>query len=201
MSFLEIFLIAVSLAMDALAVSVSNGLMLQKIRLRHAVAHGGFFGVFQFFMPLIGFLGASLFSRYIQAFDHWVAFILLALIGGNMIKESFEKDEEGNAVIKSEAEIMAVKNLTLLAIATSIDALAVGVTFAMEGISAGFDTGINIWSACFVIGIVAFVLSFVGVMVGKKIGSFFKAYAERVGGCVLILIGLKILITALFFGG
>jgi putative Mn2+ efflux pump MntP len=200
MSFLEIFLIAVSLAMDALAVSISNGLMLQKIKLKHAFAHGAFFGVFQFFMPVIGFWGASLFSKYIQAFDHWIAFILLLFIGGNMIKESFDTDDEGNSIVKSEKEIMSFKNLTLLAIATSIDALAVGVTFAMEGVSADFDLSLNIWISSLIIGVIAFVLSFAGVIVGKKIGSLFQSYAERVGGAVLICIGLKILISALFFG-
>ncbi len=200
MNLLEIFLIAVSLAMDALAVSVSNGLMLQKIKMKHAVAHGAFFGLFQFFMPVIGYWGASLFSNYIEAFDHWVAFILLLFIGGNMIHESFETDDEGNSIVKSEKEIMSVKNLTLLAIATSIDALAVGVTFAMEGISPALDLSLNIWVCSIIIGVVAFVISFAGVVVGKKIGSLFQTYAERVGGAVLICIGLKILISALFFG-
>ena len=191
MSFIELFFIAVSLAMDAFAVSVSNGLLLPKIRIRHAVTFGAFFGVFQFIMPLLGYFLASSFSAYITAFDHWIAFILLAIIGGNMIKESFSADDEDTDEI--QANIMSVKNLTMLAVATSIDALAVGVTFALV------DSG-NIWVSCSVIGIVAFVLSYIGVMLGKKISGVFQTYAERVGGCVLIIIGLKILIEHLFFG-
>lgn len=190
MSVIELFVVAVSLAMDAFAVSVSNGLMLPKIRIRHAVTFGAFFGVFQFMMPLIGYFLASSFSTYITAFDHWIAFVLLALIGGNMIKESFS-DEKGDSE-SAQANIMSVKNLTMLAIATSIDALAVGVTFALV------DSG-NIWFSCGVIGIVAFMLSYIGVMLGKKISGVFQSYAERVGGCVLIVIGLKILIEHLFF--
>ncbi len=190
MGFFELLFIAISLAMDAFAVSVSNGLLLPKIRIRHAVTFGLFFGVFQFFMPLIGYFLASSFSTYIQSLDHWIAFILLAIIGGNMIKESFSDEEENTSDI--QANIMSFKNLTMLAIATSIDALAVGVTFALV------DSG-NIWFSCSVIGIVAFILSFIGVMLGKKISGVFQSYAARVGGVVLIIIGLKILIEHLFF--
>lgn len=189
MNILELFFIAVSLAMDAFAVSVSNGLMLPKIRIWHAVIFGLFFGVFQFIMPLAGYILASSFSTYIEAFDHWIAFILLAIIGGNMIKESFSDDENAADV---QANIMSFKNLTMLAVATSIDALAVGVTFAIV------DRG-NIWISCSVIGIVAFILSYIGVMLGKKISGVFQSYAERIGGAVLIIIGLKILIEHLFF--
>lgn len=189
MSFIELFVIAVSLAMDAFAVSVSNGLMLPKIKKRHAVTFGAFFGVFQFVMPLVGYMLASGFSKYITAFDHWIAFILLALIGGNMIKESFSEEEDAET---TQSNIMSFKNLTVLAVATSIDALAVGVTFALV------DSG-NIWFSCSIIGIVAFVLSYIGVMLGKKISGVFQTYAERVGGCVLVIIGTKILIEHLFF--
>lgn len=188
MSFFELLIIAISLAMDAFAVAVSNGLMLPKIRIRHALVFGLFFGVFQFLMPLIGYFLASRFSTYIQSFDHWIAFILLSIIGGNMIKESFSDEDDEDV----QANIMSVKNLTMLAIATSIDALAVGVTFALV------DSG-NIWVSCGVIGIVAFILSYIGVMLGKKISGVFQSYAERVGGAVLIIIGLKILIEHLFF--
>lgn len=190
MSFIELFFIAVSLAMDAFAVSVSNGLILPKIRIRHAVIFGAFFGVFQFFMPLLGYFLASSFSEYITAFDHWIAFILLAIIGGNMIKESFSDEE--NIDKKTQSDILSFKNLTMLAIATSIDALAVGVTFALV------DSG-SIWFSCSIIGIVAFVLSYIGVMLGKKISGVFQSYAERVGGFVLVIIGVKILIEHLFF--
>lgn len=190
MSFLELFAIAVSLAMDAFAVSVSNGLMLPKIRIRHALTFGAFFGAFQFIMPLIGYFLASSFSEYITAFDHWIAFVLLVIIGGNMVKESFSEDNDQE---NAQSNIMSFKNLTMLAIATSIDALAVGVTFA-------FVASGNILFSCSVIGIVAFVLSYLGVMLGKKISGVFQSYAERVGGCVLIMIGFKILIEHLFFG-
>lgn len=189
MNILELFFVAVSLAMDAFAVSVSNGLMLPKIRIRHAVTFGLFFGVFQFIMPLVGYFLASSFSTYIEVFDHWIAFILLSIIGSNMIKESFSYDENAATV---QANIMSFKNLTMLAIATSIDALAVGVTFAIV------ESG-NIWISCSVIGIVAFILSYLGVMLGKKISGVFQSYAERIGGIVLIIIGLNILIEHLFF--
>lgn len=187
MSFIELFFIAVSLAMDAFAVSVSNGLLLPKIRIRNAVTFGLYFGAFQFAMPLVGYLLASSFSVYIEAFDHWIAFILLAIIGINMIKESFSEEEKDN-----QKEVMSPKNLITLAIATSIDALAVGVTFAIV-------PSVNIWISCSVIGIVAFVLSYIGVMLGKKISGVFQSYAERVGGYILVIIGLKILIEHLFF--
>ena len=187
MSFIELFLIAVSLAMDAFAVSVSNGLILPNVKKRNAVT----FGLFQFFMPVIGYFLGSKLTKYVQQFDHWIAFILLGIIGFNMIKESFSDDEDD---IPKEKEILKVKNMTMLAIATSIDALAVGVTFAFIG-------NISIFFACSVIGIVAFALSYAGLMIGKKIGPFFKTYAERIGGLVLIGMGIKILIQHIFFGG
>lgn len=192
MSFIELFFVAVSLAMDAFAVSVSNGLMLPKIKIKHAVIFGGFFGFFQFIMPLIGYALASRFSHYIVSLDHWIAFLLLAVIGGGMIKDSFD-DNEG-AAEQTESRIMSFGNLTSLAIATSIDALAVGVTLALM-------PGTNIWFSCLIIGITAFVISYIGVMLGKKISGVFQSYAARIGGCVLIIIGLKILIEHLFFGG
>lgn len=191
MSFIELFLIAVSLAMDAFAVSVSNGLILPNVKKRDAVTFGLYFGLFQFFMPVIGYFLGSKLTKYVQQFDHWIAFILLCIIGFNMIKESFSDDEDD---IPKEKEILKVKNMTMLAIATSIDALAVGVTFAFIG-------NISIFFACSVIGIVAFALSYAGLMIGKKIGPFFKTYAERIGGLVLIGMGIKILVQHIFFGG
>ena len=191
MSFIELFLIAVSLAMDAFAVSVSNGLILPNVKKRDAVTFGLYFGLFQFFMPVIGYFLGSKLTKYVQQFDHWIAFILLGIIGFNMIKESFSDDEDD---IPKEKEILKVKNMTMLAIATSIDALAVGVTFA-------FIDNISIFFACSVIGIVAFALSYAGLMIGKKIGPFFKTYAERIGGLVLIGMGIKILVQHIFFGG
>lgn len=191
MSFIELFLIAVSLAMDAFAVSVSNGLILPNVKKRDAVTFGLYFGLFQFFMPVIGYFLGSKLTKYVQQFDHWIAFILLGIIGFNMVKESFSDDEDD---IPKEKEILKVKNMTMLAIATSIDALAVGVTFAFIG-------NISIFFACSVIGIVAFALSYAGLMIGKKIGPFFKTYAERIGGLVLIGMGIKILVQHIFFGG
>ena len=191
MSFIELFLIAVSLAMDAFAVSVSNGLILPNVKKRDAVTFGLYFGLFQFFMPVIGYFLGSKLTKYVKQFDHWIAFILLGIIGFNMIKESFSDDEDD---IPKEKEILKVKNMTMLAIATSIDALAVGVTFAFIG-------NISIFFACSVIGIVAFALSYAGLMIGKKIGPFFKTYAERIGGLVLIGMGIKILVQHIFFGG
>ena len=139
MSFIELFLIAVSLAMDAFAVSVSNGLILPNVKKRDAVTFGLYFGLFQFFMPVIGYFLGSKLTKYVQQFDHWIAFILLGIIGFNMIKESFSDDEDD---IPKEKEILKVKNMTMLAIATSIDALAVGVTFAFIG-------NISIFFACY----------------------------------------------------
>lgn len=191
MSFIELFLIAVSLAMDAFAVSVSNGLILPNVKKRNAVTFGLYFGLLQFFMPIIGYFLGNKLTKYVQQFDHWIAFILLGIIGFNMIKESFSEDEED---VPKEKEILKVKNMTMLAIATSIDALAVGVTFAFIG-------NMNIVFACSVIGIVAFILSYAGLMIGKKIGPFFKTYAERIGGLVLVGMGIKILVQHIFFGG
>lgn len=191
MSFIELFLIAVSLAMDAFAVSVSNGLILPNVKKRNAVTFGLYFGLFQFFMPIIGYFLGNKLTKYVQQFDHWIAFTLLGIIGFNMIKESFSEDEED---APKEKEILKVKNMTMLAIATSIDALAVGVTFAFIG-------NMNIVFACSVIGIVAFILSYAGLMIGKKIGPFFKTYAERIGGLVLVGMGIKILVQHIFFGG
>ena len=191
MSFIELFLIAVSLAMDAFAVSVSNGLILPNVKKRNAVTFGLYFGLFQFFMPIIGYFLGNKLTKYVQQFDHWIAFILLGIIGFNMIKESFSEEEED---VTKEKEILKVKNMTMLAIATSIDALAVGVTFAFIG-------NMNIVFACSVIGIVAFILSYAGLMIGKKIGPFFKTYAERIGGLVLVGMGIKILVQHIFFGG
>ena len=191
MSYIELFLIAVSLAMDAFAVSVSNGLILPNVKKRNAVTFGLYFGLFQFFMPIIGYFLGNKLTKYVQQFDHWIAFILLGIIGFNMIKESFSEDEED---VPKEKEILKVKNMTMLAIATSIDALAVGVTFAFIG-------NMNIVFACSVIGIVAFILSYAGLMIGKKIGPFCKTYAERIGGLVLVGMGIKILVQHIFFGG
>lgn len=182
MGLLELFFIAVGLSMDAFAVSICKGLSLGKIKVKHMVIAGLWFGGFQALMPAIGYFAGSLFADKIVAFDHWVAFVLLLIIGGCMIKESFEEDDDVDASMKA-------KDMFLLAIATSIDALAVGVSFAFLKVSI-------VWSVSF-IGVVTFVLSAIGVKIGSIFGAKYKAKAEFVGGLVLILIGMKILLEHL----
>ncbi len=189
MGYFAVFLIAVSLAMDAFAVSVTNGIMIRDFRRRHAVKMGLYFGAFQFIMPIAGYVLGSGFQRFISAYDHWVAFILLAAIGTNMLIESFKK-EDGESMEATAAEMLKCSKLTLLAVATSIDALAVGISFAVVG-------GTNIFINAAIIGAVAFVISYCGGMFGKKLGEVFKKSAERLGGVILIGIGVKILIEHL----
>jgi putative Mn2+ efflux pump MntP len=179
MNLMELFLLAVGLSMDAFAVSICKGLSLGKIKVKHMLIAGGWFGGFQALMPLVGYFLGSIFAEMITKFDHWIAFILLAFIGGNMIKEAFGKEEEVEPS-------MDVKTMLLMAIATSIDALAVGVTFAFLKVS--------IVPAVTFIGVVTFVFSAVGVKIGSVFGTKYKAKAEFFGGVVLILIGLKILL-------
>lgn len=186
MNYLSTFFIAVGLAMDAFAVSVSNGITIKKLKFSHAFKFGFFFGAFQFFMPIMGWFFASKFSEQIKAFDHWIAFILLFLIGFNMIIESFKTENN----IYDNENILSLKNIIILSIATSIDALAVGISFAFFRI--------NIYISSIIIGIVAFIFSFFGVIIGKKIGKYLNKNAERIGGIILITIGLKILLEHLF---
>ena len=192
MSLIEIFVIALSLAMDALAVSASNGLALKKVNAGHAVVFGLYFGGFQFIMPVIGYFCGLGFGRYIEMVDHWVAFGLLTMIGGKMIWDSRQPDSDEKDEELDEKRIMSVKNMVMLAVATSIDALAVGVSFALTD-------NVDIWFSSAIIGIVAFALSFAGVLAGSRIGSKFEKYSACIGGIVLIIIGLRILITDLFF--
>ena len=180
MSLIELFLIAVGLSMDAFAVAVCKGLAMPKMSWKGAAIVGLYFGGFQALMPFLGYLLGAGFKDAISAYDHWVAFILLALIGGNMIRESREDEEE------SLDASLSFRSMVLLAIATSIDALAVGVTLAF------LDVPI-LASVCF-IGVVTFCLSLVGVKAGNVFGCKYKSKAEFVGGLVLILIGLKILL-------
>lgn len=187
MGIFTIFLISISLAMDAFAVSISNGLAIKKINFFIALKFAIFFSVFQFLMPIIGFFSAKLFRESIIALDHWIAFILLTLIGSKMIYETFKEDEQEYL---NKEDILAFNNLLILSIATSIDALAVGVSFAF--------ISTNILYASSIIGIITFILSFFGVYIGGKIGGFFKKGAERLGGAILILIGIKILLEHLF---
>lgn len=182
MSILDLFILAVGLSMDAFAVSVCKGLSLGKIKPKHMCIAGAWFGGFQALMPLIGYFLGSFFAEMIEKYDHWVAFVLLAIIGGNMIKESFEKDEKVDSS-------MDVKSMLLLAIATSIDALAVGVTFAF--------LQVQIVPAVSFIGVITFIFSAVGVKIGSLFGTKYKSKAELFGGIVLVLIGIKILLEGI----
>ena len=184
MGFLELFLIAVGLSMDAFAVAICKGLSVRKLKLSHMLITGAYFGVFQAVMPIIGYYLGQTFESYITSFDHWIAFVLLSLIGANMIRESFSKEEE------EQNASFSFKTMLPLAVATSIDALAVGVTF-------GLMQGVNIFSAVGLIGCTTLVLSFVGVKIGNVFGSKYKSKAELVGGIILILMGIKILLEHL----
>ncbi len=179
MSLWELFIIAIGLSADAFAVSVCKGLSVQKIKSNQCVITGLYFGGFQALMPLIGFWLGSSFSTLIETFDHWIAFILLTIIGFNMIKESRECAEKIDGTF-------SFKSMLPLAVATSIDALAVGITFAF--------LKVNIISAITLIGITTFVLSYIGVIIGNKFGGKYKSKAEFAGGIVLIIMGIKILI-------
>lgn len=186
MGFFELFLIAVGLSMDAFAVSICKGLKMQRFNVRHAGVIALAFGGFQALMPVIGWFLGKQFESYITGIDHWIAFALLAVIGGKMAVESFKKEEEDSS---NENEKLDVKELLVLAVATSIDALAVGITFAF--------LQVGIVPAVSLIGVITFVLSAVGVFIGHKFGAKFKSKAELAGGIILILIGLKILLEHL----
>lgn len=190
---LYIFLIAVSLALDAFAVSTSTAIATPGFRKRHAVKMGVWFGAFQFAMPLAGWLLATSLSQYIVAIDHFIAFGLLAFIGGKMVWESLSRDCDECAQEQASPDDLSPRRLCLLAIATSIDAMAAGVSMA-------FMPDINILLACTVIGVVAFVLSALGGILGKHLGCLFQKRAELVGGLVLIAIGVKILVEHLSAG-
>ena len=184
MNFISLLMLAVGLSMDAFAVAVCKGLALKKITLRHALIVGLWFGIFQALMPLLGYLLASQFRDYITAYAHWVAFALLVLIGGNMIREAiFEKEEA------ETDSALSFRSMLPLAVATSIDALAVGVTFAF--------LAVRVLPAVCLIGAVTLVLSMVGVKLGNLFGSRWRSRAELVGGVILVLLGLKILLEHL----
>lgn len=185
MSMLELFIIAVALSMDAFAVAICKGLSRQQWNFKHAVIIGLYFGGFQAVMPLLGYLLGSQFQNTIAFVDHWIAFILLGIIGFNMIRESLNPESE------SCTASIAPKDMLVLAVATSIDALAVGVTFAFLQVA--------IVPAVSFIGIITFVLSIVGVRAGTVFGCRYKSRAEFAGGAILILMGFKILIEHLFF--
>ena len=183
MQILEVFLIGIGLAMDAFAVSVCKGLSMRTLEWKKAITVALYFGVFQALMPAIGYFLGTTFESYVTSIDHWIAFILLGFIGGKMIKESFEKDRE------KANDSVDFKTMVVLAIATSIDALAVGITFAF--------LKTNILVATSVIGIITFILSIVGVKIGNEFGSKYENKAEFTGGLILIIIGTKILLEHL----
>ena len=184
MGFFELFLIGIGLSMDAFAVAICKGLGMERINKRDALLLALFFGGFQALMPLTGYLLGSRFASYIERWDHWIAFVLLAFIGGNMIREALSKDED-----KLDGSL-AFKAMLLLAIATSIDALAVGITFA-------FLPGTRIVPAVALIGSITFVFSAAGIRLGNVFGLRYKRKAEFAGGVVLILLGTKILLEHL----
>ncbi len=185
--FIELFLIGVGLSMDAFAVSVCKGLAMQKVNKKQAVVIGLYFGGFQALMPFLGWLLGIRFQKYITSFDHWIAFILLAFIGGKMVVEAIR--DNGVDEIGEKDLPLRHKEMLILAVATSIDALAVGITFAF------LDTPIA--EAVIIIGCTTFLLSILGVVVGNFFGNRYKKKAEITGGIILILIGLKILLEHL----
>ena len=185
----ELFLLAVGLSMDAFAVSVCKGLAMKKATLKAEATCGLWFGGFQALMPTIGFFLGALFADAIEAFDHWVAFALLAIIGINMLKEALEKKDESGDNPEKDADL-SVKTMSLMAVATSIDALAVGISLAMVG-------SVNIWLAAAFIGICTCLLSALGVKIGNVFGSRYEKKAELAGGVILILLGVKILLEHL----
>ena len=183
MGITEIIIISISLAMDAFAVSICKGLSMTKMNWKKAIIIALYFGIFQAGMPLVGYVLGSAFSGIVENIDHWIAFILLAIIGANMIKES--TDDE----IDKRNDVVNFKTMLPLAIATSIDALAIGITFAI------FKT--NIIISATIIGIITFAISLIGVKIGNKFGDKFQNKAEFIGGIILILIGLRILLEHL----
>lgn len=189
MAFISVFLIAVSLAMDAFATNVSYGICLKESKAIHALTSSAFFGLFQGFMPFIGWLLGYSFSGIIKSVDHWIAFVLLAIIGINMIRETLGDDEEACTFTKFN-----IKTLLFMAVATSIDALIVGVTFAFEDSFSTLTTALPVF---LIIAVVTFVISFAGFYIGKFFGGVCKKSAGIIGGAILILMGLKTLLEHL----
>ena len=184
MGLFELFLVAVGLSMDACAVSICKGLAAGNAKWKHMLICGAYFGIFQAGMPLLGYFLGAQFSEYIVAFDHWIAFVLLCIIGGNMIREAFSKDDDDEADAS-----FGIKTIVVMAIATSIDALAVGVSFAF--------LSVKIVPAVLFIGVITFTLSAIGVKVGSVFGAKYKSKAELAGGIILVLMGTKILLEHL----
>lgn len=184
MTIWELIVIAVGLSMDAFAVSIGKGLSMEKLNRKNQIIIGAYFGGFQALMPVIGYFVGISFRSFVESVDHWIAFVLLVLIGVQMLREA-RNEEEVDASVR-------VKEMLVLSVATSIDALAVGVSFA-------FLPGVNIWAAAGSIGIITFLLAAVGVKIGNVFGSKYRAKASIFGGMILIIMGSKILIEHLFF--
>lgn len=189
MGAVELIILAVGLSMDAFAVAICKGLSMKKVSFKEMAIVGLWFGGFQALMPLIGYFLGEAFEKYIEQIDHWVAFVLLVLIGALMIKESFEKEEKKEEE-KEDSSPLAFKTMLTMAIATSIDALAVGISF-------GILPDVNITVAVSSIGIITFILSAVGVKIGNVFGAKYKSKAEFAGGIILVLLGIKILLEHL----
>lgn len=180
MGIVELLIIAVGLSMDAFAVSIGKGLSLRSIRWCHVLSVGLWFGGFQALMPLIGYLLGATFSAVVSDFDHWVAFFLLGIIGCNMIRDSFSKEED------KHDDDFSFRVMLMLAIATSIDALAVGVSFAF--------LCVDLWASVAIIGVTTFLFSALGLKIGNMFGTRYKSKAEFTGGVILVLMGVKILV-------
>lgn len=188
MGLIELLLIAIGLSMDAFAVAVCKGLNMRKINYKHTIIIAAFFGFFQGMMPLIGWILGRQFEQYIVNFDHWIAFVLLAFIGSQMILEALKSEDDPEKCDIEQG--LNLRELVMLAIATSIDALAVGITFALI-------PGTNIWTSIALIGTTTFIISAAGVLIGNRFGSRYKSKAEFAGGLILILMGAKILLEHL----
>lgn len=183
MSLLEIIVVSFGLSMDAFAVSVCKGLSMKKMNIKKALIIALYFGFFQALMPIIGYFLGITFNNIVKNLDHWIAFILLGIIGFNMIRESFDDE------IEKRNDKIDIQTMLLLAVATSIDALAIGVTFAFFNV--------NIILAILIIGFITFIISLLGVKIGNKFGDLFQNKAELLGGIILIIMGLKILLEHL----
>ncbi|MGM9646306.1 MAG: manganese efflux pump MntP family protein [Eubacteriales bacterium] len=190
MGAVELIILAVGLSMDAFAVAICKGLSMKKVSFKEMAIVGLWFGGFQALMPLIGYFLGEACEKYIEQVDHWVAFVLLVLIGALMIKESFEKEEKKEEEKENSSSPLAFKTMLTMAIATSIDALAVGISF-------GILPDVNITVAVSSIGIITFILSAVGVKIGNVFGAKYKSKAEFAGGLILVLLGIKILLEHL----
>ena len=188
----ELLLLALGVSMDAFAVSICKGLAMKKAGLKEGLTCGVWFGGFQALMPLIGFFLGTLFAAAIEAVDHWVAFGLLGIIGFNMLKEALEKHEECCCCADEHNADLGVKTMFVMAVATSIDALAVGISLAMAG-------GVNIWLSVLLIGLTTFSFSAAGVKIGSLFGAAFEKKAQLAGGAILMALGVKILLEHLGF--